>query len=287
MKFIIRMKGGSGSGNFGHRGREGEVGGSVAEGRSQQRSGMINKIRNLQLMDENSAGYAKKIDDIVSGLGLSNNDIHKVSKSDIPFVLEAIVRFPKSDLDVVWETYDTDDMADRLEQMAMEDGEDIDAYYSAAGIGRLNGDVYEINLHTMTDNEWISGLSLPNVMHNKAGTMVSVAAHEYAHSMDVYDKYSGTSIWYDAIKQSKTVSSYGNTNPKENFAESMALMAIRPAFFRKGYPVLYAAIRDLTGWDPADYSGEYKEYVGQSFDSIVPFREFIVTSSGYHLQLLK
>jgi len=32
MKFTIRMKGGSGSGNFGHRGREGEVGGSAPEG---------------------------------------------------------------------------------------------------------------------------------------------------------------------------------------------------------------------------------------------------------------
>ena len=32
MKFTIRMKGGEGSGNFGHAGREGEVGGSAPEG---------------------------------------------------------------------------------------------------------------------------------------------------------------------------------------------------------------------------------------------------------------
>jgi len=30
MKFIVRLKGGSGSGNFGHRGRSGEVGGSAS-----------------------------------------------------------------------------------------------------------------------------------------------------------------------------------------------------------------------------------------------------------------
>ena len=34
MKFIIRLKGGTGSGNYGHRGRSGEVGGSAADGGS-------------------------------------------------------------------------------------------------------------------------------------------------------------------------------------------------------------------------------------------------------------
>ena len=32
MKFIVRLKGGTGSGNFGHRGRSGEVGGSASKG---------------------------------------------------------------------------------------------------------------------------------------------------------------------------------------------------------------------------------------------------------------
>jgi 2'-5' RNA ligase len=283
----IRFKGGSGSGHFNHAGRPGEVGGSLSrKAGNQARAGMVNRIRNLQLLDENDPNFMSKVDAIVDDYRLSNNDLGRLYKSDIPFVLEAISRFPSSDLPVVWESYKSDDMKQKLESMAIEDGEDIDAYKSAAGIGRFNGTDYEINIHTVSDNEWISGLDLPDVMHNKAGTMVAVAAHEYAHSFDLYYKFSGTKAWDDAVKSDKlSVSGYGRRNNQEDFAESMALMAIRPAFFKKRYPARYDSIRSMLDWDPAVPNTVNKEYVGQAFDE-VPYRIFVVTTSGYHLQLL-
>lgn len=287
MKVGVRKKGGSGSGHFQHAGRPGKHGGSLpGKAGNQARAGMINRIRNLQLLDENDPNFISRVDSIVDDYGLSNNDLERLYKSDVPFVLEAIARFPKSDLPVVWESYKQSDMKVRLEEMALEDGEYIDAYYNAAGIGRLNGDSYEINIHTLSDNEWISSLDLPDVMHNKAGTMVAVAAHEYAHSFDLYYKFSGTQKWSDAISVDKqSVSGYGRRNNQEDFAESMALMAIRPAFFKKRYPARYDSIRSMLDWDPAVPNTVNKEYVGQAFDEI-PYRIFVETTSGHHLQLL-
>ncbi len=221
-------------------------------------SGLVNRIRNLQLMemDTDNPKYQEKINAILDEIGASeNNDLNRVYKEDIPFVLEAIARMPKLDegLNAKWETFTADDMKNELRLLEERDGEPEGSYSRrAAAITTHEGDGFSsVKLHTLSDNEWISGLDLPETMHNKAGVMVAVAAHEYVHVMDTYNKYSGTSKWQESWEESGKVSGYARQSAKEGFAESVALMGIRPAYFQKKYPELYNSISDLTNWNPA------------------------------------
>jgi hypothetical protein len=225
-------------------------------GHSGELSGIVNRIRNLGGMNENSSEYTNKVNKILEDIGASeNNDIGRVYRRDNPMVLEAIARMPKLDegTSIRWETFTVDDMKDELAMIEREEGVFEGSYQKrAAAITTYHGDgSSDIKLHTLSDNEWFSGLNLPNSMHHKAGTMVSVAAHEYAHVIDGYNnKYSDTVLWKDIWAKDKKVSLYATLNAKEGFADSMALMGIRPKYFQKKHPEMYAVISELTNWDP-------------------------------------
>lgn len=277
------LKGGARSGNFEHSGIPGHRGGSQARG------GMVNRIRNLQLLDRNSPEYMEKIRKISQELGLDEeNDFSRVHVEDMPYVLEAVARLPRLEdgSKISWETHTKESMKYELEALALQEGLQRDAFKHAAAIATQTDDGYHINLHTLKDNEWFSGLNnLPLSMQHKAGTMSAVAAHEYAHAMDKWDQHSATSTWQDAVSKSKIshISPYATSNHKEGFAESVALMSIRPAYFYKKYPELYKAINEMTSWDPASKMQQVeKEMVFEE----LPERKF-VDAGDYHLQLIE
>lgn len=240
------LKGGVGSGNFGHSGREGKIGGSSAL------AGSVNRVRNLQSLDSNSKKFDERVAAIIKEFDLGNNNFEGLKKDDIPYVLEALVRLPKTNEKVIWKSHTKQEMRHKLEELALSEGLPKDAFSSvAAGISTPSYEGFEINLHTLSDNEWFSGLNLPSNMHSKAGTMSAVAAHEYGHVLDKYYKHSLTSNWEDALASDKAVSGYARVSKQEAFAESVALMSIRPAYFHKKYPNLYKALAQELNWDPA------------------------------------
>ena len=80
MKFIIRLKGGTGSGNFGHAGRPGEVGGSQS-GVDYHFTGISSLAQSRLTYDRN--GQLNKIGDIIDELPLTHTMIDYIGDIDI------------------------------------------------------------------------------------------------------------------------------------------------------------------------------------------------------------
>ena len=78
MKFIIRMKGGSGSGNFGHAGRKGQLGGSAPAGGG----GGSGEIGGIQTNVIGAKDFAKEVDVIFREKGYGSKPFEFLNSND-------------------------------------------------------------------------------------------------------------------------------------------------------------------------------------------------------------
>jgi hypothetical protein len=75
-KLTIRLKGGAGSGNFGHKGRPGEVGGSLPNGSSSS----TQKVDSTSLMEKYFDGYATRYKPANLSKSWNGKDIFELNK---------------------------------------------------------------------------------------------------------------------------------------------------------------------------------------------------------------
>lgn len=268
--------------------QEGPRGGRYYEPTGRSRRGLVNHIRNI------SRQPLEKIPQLVQevlGDRARGHDLTDVYTQDQPIIAEVLALLPEvpDTPEVIWHTYNGDDMASYLEELASERQMSADDVGKAAAVTVPSMGEYEISLRTLDDQEWGQALRLPGYeLFGPFHVMRAIVAHEYAHVLDTeLRRFSFSDRWLKAHNVARTAgrlpSLYAQNIPPEQFAEMVALMFLAPRHSQQQYPELYAAIEELLDWHPAEATA--RKAVGND-RLVLPPRRFITLPNGVHVQVL-